>query len=65
MASKVIPLDTNEDFDDDWGQYVIIDMDEIHISSSYNLTSSLLDLEEDVNIQETKDKYCTEICTIC
>jgi len=65
MATKVIPLDTNEDFDDDWGQYVIIDMKEEQVSSSCNLTTSLLDLEEDVNIQETKDKYCTEICTIC
>ena len=64
MATKVIPLDTNEDFDDDWGQYVIIDMKEEQVSSSCNLTTSLLDLEEE-NIQENNDKYCTEICTIC
>ena len=64
MASKVIPLDTNEDFDDDWGQYVIIDMKEKQVSSSCDLTTSLLDFKEE-NIQENNEKYCTENCTIC
>ena len=64
MASKVIPLDTNEDFDDDWGQYVIIDMKEKQVSNLNYLTTSLLDLEEE-NIQENNEKYCTENCTIC
>ena len=64
MATKVIPLDTIEELDNDWGQYVIIDMKEEKVSSSCDLTTSLLDLEEG-NIQENNDKYCTENCIIC
>ena len=64
MDTKVISLDTIEELEDDWGQYVIIDMKEEKVSSSCDLTTSLLDLEEG-NIQENNDKYCTENCIIC
>tara|TARA_B100000886_G_scaffold199490_1_gene137545 strand:+ start:2308 stop:2502 length:195 start_codon:yes stop_codon:yes gene_type:complete len=64
MATKVIPLDTNEILNKDWEQYVIIDVNEKQVSSSCDLTTSLLDLEEG-NIQENNDKYCIENCIIC
>ena len=64
MTTKVIPLDTIEELEDDWGQYVIIDMKKTQEPISCDLTTSLLDLEEG-NIQENNDKYCTENCIIC
>ena len=33
MASKVIPLETNEEYDDGWGQYVKIDIHEEPVSN--------------------------------
>ena len=54
MDTKVIPLDTIEELEDDWGQYVIIDMKKTQEPISCDLTTSLLDLEEG-NIQENND----------
>ena len=62
MATKVIPLETNEEDDDGWGQYIKIDIHEKPVSNLAYLTTSIL---EEENIQENKEKYCTENCIIC
>jgi hypothetical protein len=64
MTSKVIPLDTSEIMDYDWGQYVIIDFAEEPISNLAYLTTTLIDLEEG-NLKEDNDKNCNKFCTIC
>ena len=64
-CSLVIPLDTNEEFNDCWGQYVIIDMEEEPVSNLDYLTTSLVDLEEG-KLKEEKDSYYElSYCTIC
>ena len=64
MATKVIPLDTIEELDNDWGQYVIIDMKKTQEPISRDLTTSILELEEG-NFKKTDSNYCTENCIIC
>ena len=64
MDTKVIPLDTIEELEDDWGQYVIIDMKKTQEPISCDLTTSILELEEG-NFKKTDTKYCTENCIIC
>ena len=65
MTSKVIPLETNLDDDDDgWGQYIKIDIYEEPVSNLAYLTTSLIDLEEG-NLKKSNNKICNEFCTIC
>ena len=64
MTSKVIPLETNLDDDDGWGQYIKIDIHEEPVSNLGYLTTSLIDLEEG-NLKKSNNKICNEFCTIC
>ena len=66
MTSKVIPLDTNEktNFEDGWGQWVVLDIHEEPISNLEYLTTSLVDLEEG-NYKKKNNKSCNEFCIIC
>ena len=64
MTSKVIPLETNLDDDDGWGQYIKIDIHEEPVSNLAYLTTSLIDLEEG-NLKKSNNKICNEFCTIC
>ena len=64
MASRVIPLEINEEYDDGWGQYVKIDIHEEPVSNLAYLTTSLVDLEEG-NLKKRTVKNCNEFCTIC
>ena len=64
MTSKVIPLETNEEYDDGWGQYVKIDIHEEPVSNLAYLTTSLVDLEEG-NLKKSNNKSCKEFCIIC
>ena len=64
MTSKVIPLETNLEDDDGWGQYIKIDIHDEPVSNLAYLTTSLVDLEEG-NYKKKNNKSCNEICTIC
>ena len=61
MTSRVLPLD--EEGDDEWGQFVIIDMKEEPISNLCYVTTSLIDLEEG-NSKESEYEYIDYYCTI-
>ena len=41
MSTMVIPLETNEEYDDGWGQYIKIDIHEEPVSNLAYLTTSL------------------------
>jgi len=58
--SKRESLEIRENIDGGWGQYVNIDLKEDRLSTLDNLTTSLLELEE----EEKDDKYCSEFCRI-
>ena len=60
----VIPLETNEEDDNGWGQYIKIDIHEEPVSNLEYLTTSLVDLEEG-NYKKNNNKSCNEFCIIC
>ena len=60
----VIPLETNEEDDNGWGQYIKIDIHEEPVSNLEYLTTSLIDLEEG-NLKKRNNKSCNEFCIIC
>ncbi len=64
MSTMVIPLETNEEDDNGWGQYIKIDIHEKPVSNLAYLKTSLVDLEEG-NLKKTDTNYCTENCIIC
>ena len=64
MSTMVIPLETNEEDDNGWGQYIKIDIHEEAVSNLAYLTTSLVDLEEG-NLKKKNTNYCTENCIIC
>ena len=64
MSTMVIPLETNEEYDDGWGQYIKIDIHEEPVSNLAYLTTSLMDLEEG-NLKKDNDNYCNKNCIIC
>ena len=41
MSTMVIPLETSEEYDDGWGQYIKIDIHEEPVSNLAYLTTSL------------------------
>ena len=60
----VIPLETNEEDDNGWGQYIKIDIQEKPVSNLAYLKTSLVDLEEG-NLKKKSNKSCNEFCIIC
>lgn len=64
MSTMVIPLETSEEYDDGWGQYIKIDIHEEPVSNLAYLTTSLVDLEEG-NLKKSNVKNCNEFCIIC
>ena len=64
MTSVVIPLETNVEDDDGWGQYIKIDIHEEPVSNLGYLTTSLVDLEEGT-FKKSNVKNCNEFCIIC
>lgn len=66
MTSVVIPLETNVEDDDGWGQYIKIDIHEEAVSNRAYLTTSLIDLEEGKLKESENDiDYFDYYCTIC
>ena len=64
MATRVLPLETNPEDDDGWGQYIKIDIHDEPISNLAYLTTSLVDLEEG-KLKKKDNKICNEFCIIC
>jgi len=64
MSTIILPLETNEKYDNGWGQYIKIDIHEEPVSNLEYLTTNLIDLEEG-NLKKRNNKSCNEFCTIC
>ena len=64
MSTMVTPLETSEEYDDGWGQYIKIDIHEEPVSNLAYLTTSLIDMEEG-RLKKTENNYCNKNCIIC